>query len=59
MIEVGKVSNRPAVISYMSVKFEPMDKADAELAKVTFTDEKGGNVFLSLKDAPKKVDDGR
>ena len=51
MIEQTIVEGRPAIVSYLNDRFEPVDEAVATLAKVTFTDEQGGMVFGVVKPA--------
>ena len=49
MIEKTIVEGRPAIVSYLNDRFEPVDEAVATLVKVTFTDEQGGMVFATTK----------
>src|SRR5262245_17741308 len=53
MIQSATVNGRPAMITYLDDKYEPVeDEASAEFIKVVFTDDEGGYAFLKAK--PKK-----
>jgi hypothetical protein len=47
MIEKQTVDGRPALVAYLDDRFNPVDKAEATLVKVVFTDPQGGTAFLT------------
>jgi hypothetical protein len=49
MIEKTEVQGRPAIVSYLNDRFEPVDKDVATHAKVTFTDDVGGMIFATVE----------
>ena len=46
--EVTTVEGRPAIITYLNDRFEPVGPDDAIMVKVTFTDDLGGIMFATL-----------
>ena len=51
MIEKNEINGRPCVVVYLDSHFKPVHSQDeAELARVVFTDDEGGTMFLVPKD---------
>jgi hypothetical protein len=44
-----EVHGRPALVTYLNDRFEPVDEAVATHAKVVFTDTEGGAIFAAVE----------
>lgn len=54
-IETAVVKNRPAIVSYLNDRFEPVEKTIATLVKVNFTDDEAGAFFAVVDREPARV----
>lgn len=58
MIVKTEVNGRPALVVYLNDRFQPVDEVEALFAKVRFTDDEGGVVFLEMKPADETTRSG-
>lgn len=47
-VEITTVHGRPAIVSYLNDRFQPVEQIEATLVKVTYTDDEGGMIFATV-----------